>query len=155
MSHLLVLLVLLMTTFLSGLFSPASAQFSMRGGLWHQCHVELEPVPPGGVLEVPIYTPTSLHIPFCIRRRRRMYAMAVSLSPSLPAGTQLISTNPAVASVEGPVIASYKVKEVPGLRLCNCVRTGDISCLICTSCYSWSSWDIDVLVQESTAPMRG
>ena len=63
MSNLLVLLVLLMTTFLSSLFSPARGQDGCRfsaflGGMaargdQARFRVGRSPVPPGGVLDLP------------------------------------------------------------------------------------------------------
>jgi hypothetical protein len=62
MARLLVLLVLVMTTFLSSLFSPAYGQgegeeppFSMEGW-WGSNQRGLDQVRPGGVFEVPIHT---------------------------------------------------------------------------------------------------
>ena len=99
MSHLFVLLVLLLTTCLSGLFSPVSAQFSMRRAYGTNV-TRLEPVPPGGILEVSLYT----HFPailFCIREGEESCNPGSISDPSLPTDTQLKSTNPDVASVEG------------------------------------------------------
>ena len=142
MSYLLVLLVLLMTTFLSGLFSPASAQFSMRGS-YGTNEIPLDPVPPGGVFEASIST-FEPKINFCIPEEAQESCTPTS-DANLPAGTQLISTNPDVASVEidvfgrtfiglnspgsttlqlrrnGIILASYVLVVAPGLPGTRCI----------------------------------
>jgi hypothetical protein len=108
MPNLLVLLVLLMTTFLSSLFSPASGlQLYSFVGFYGFNQTRVAPddptgVPPGGVLEVPR---TSLPFTFniCINESLDMDCFRSPVN-HLPEGARLISTNLDVASVEGTVI---------------------------------------------------
>ena len=95
MSHFLVLLVLLMTTFLSGLFSPASAQFSMRGS-YGSNDVQFQ-TPPGDVLALPLHVSTISN--FCITEESSAVSCASLGEDNLPHGTQLIFTNPDVAEI--------------------------------------------------------
>lgn len=105
MSHLFVLLVLLLTTFLSSLFSPASGDdevlpldsfFGLSGS---NIGPEFGPVPRGGVGEVRI---SKCAISFCFGDLSECNGTLVRSGP--PAGTQLISTNEAVAEVSGVFI---------------------------------------------------
>ena len=109
MSYLLVLLVLLMTTFLSSLFSLANGDDglpldSFVGLIGSDIRPSLGPVPPGGVGEVPI---SNCAISFCFTdgSPEQTTACNGTLQHSgPPAGTQLISTNEAVAEVSGILI---------------------------------------------------
>src|SRR6266851_10315590 len=98
MSNLLVLLVLLMTIFLSSLFSPtasAAQLFSFRG-FWGSNTLSIDPdpagVPPGGVFEVPIAT-LPYTIGACIAEESSIRAENCSdlvTQGHLPPGTRLI-----------------------------------------------------------------
>jgi hypothetical protein len=108
MSNLFVILVLLMTTFLSSLFSPARGDddfdvFSFTGWWGSNQSIVGRNVPPG-IFEVPIHMrelPFKMHV--CIRE---IFVLNDSDCPTsdfstLPPYTHLISKNRAVASVEG------------------------------------------------------
>ena len=93
MSHLLVLLVLCMTTFLSSLFSPASGQVPRGNGSgWFGSDtLSVFSFPPGGILEMPLRPEGNMITIGCITDGPD--------SPCLldPGDAQLISTNPEIA----------------------------------------------------------
>src|SRR5262245_55935605 len=105
MSHILVLLVLLMTTFLSSFFSPASGLplYSFVGFFGVNTTRVTVPadVSRDGVIEVPT---TSLPFDFNICINESLTICDNPTLPHLPEGARLRSTNRDVASVEGGVI---------------------------------------------------
>jgi hypothetical protein len=113
MSHLLILLVLLVTTFLSSLFSPARGDdgdeqlpiFSFVG--WFgDAAAPVGSARPGGVIEV-AFSSVSIGA-ICIKEESQNCSPPIPPIRSLPKDTELRSTNKAVASVSsgpsGPVI---------------------------------------------------
>jgi hypothetical protein len=91
MSHLLVLLIVLVTTFLSGLLSPASGQRFRFPPFLGTNASPLEPVPSGGALEVP--TGSQAIFLNCIQEG------APEAGCGIGNETMLNSTNPDVATV--------------------------------------------------------
>jgi hypothetical protein len=105
MSNLLIILVLLMTTFFSSLFSPASGQedvFYFEGWWGSNATPVGEKVPQGGVFEVPIdMRELPFEMQFCITETVEEICVKNTSEGRLPRGTHLSSKNGDVASVQG------------------------------------------------------